>query len=91
MTETTCYQRNRETILNRSKICYNKNEGKKNQKERLKEREKCKYKELPEEEKNKKREYGRNKCLNISQEKKQKFKEYWKNYRESKRSQSSDQ
>ena len=29
MTETTCYQRNRETILNRSKICYNKNEGKK--------------------------------------------------------------
>ena len=29
MTETTCYQRNRETILNRAKICYNKNKGKK--------------------------------------------------------------
>ena len=29
MTETTCYQRNRETILNRAKICYDKNEGKK--------------------------------------------------------------
>ena len=29
MTETTCYQRNREAILNRAKICYNKNEGKK--------------------------------------------------------------
>ena len=38
------------------------------------------------EDKNKKREYGRNRYLNISEENKQRLKEYQKNYREAKKS-----
>ena len=45
MNETTCYQRNREVILNRAKDYY------KNNKELLRERAKNKYRELSEEEK----------------------------------------
>ena len=45
-----------------------------------------KYRNLSGEEKNKKREYGRNRYCNMSEEKKQRLKEYQKNYRESKKS-----
>ena len=43
-----------------------------------------KYRDLSEEEKNKKSEYGRNRYRNMSKEKKQELKEYQKNYREAK-------
>ena len=55
MGETTYYQRNREVILNRAEDYYQKN------KELLRERAKNKYRELSEEEKNIKREYGKKK------------------------------
>ena len=45
-----------------------------------------KYKNLSEENKNKKREYGKNRYLNLSEEKKEKLKEYQKKYREAKNS-----
>ena len=56
MSETTYYQRIREVILNRAKDYYENN------KELLRERERAKnkYRELSEEEKNIKREYGKN-------------------------------
>ena len=57
MSETTYYQRNREVILNRAKDYYEKN------KELLRERSKTKYRELSEEEKNIRREYGIIICL----------------------------
>ena len=53
MSGTTYYQRNREVILNRAKYYYENN------KELLRERAKDKYRELSEEEKNIKREYGK--------------------------------
>ena len=53
MSETTYYQRNREVILNGAKDYYENN------KELLRERAKNKYRELSEEEKNIKREYGK--------------------------------
>ena len=64
MSETTYYQRNREVILNRAKDYYENN------KELLRERERAKneYRELSEEEKNIKREYGKKDiitCLKI--------------------------
>ena len=52
-----------------------------NDKERLRGQARDKYKNLSEEEKNKKIEYG-NRCHNMSEEKKQRLKEYQKNYRE---------
>ena len=52
--EETYYQRNRDLILNRAKDYYG------NDKERLRKREKDKHINLCQEEKNKKREYGRN-------------------------------
>ena len=45
-----------------------------------------KYKNLSKKEKNKKREYGKNRYHNMSEEKKQKLKGYQKKYRESKNS-----
>ena len=53
MSETTYYQRNREVILNKAKDYYENN------KELLSERAKNKYRELSEEVKNIKREYGK--------------------------------
>ena len=53
MSETTYYHRNIEIVLNRANDYY------KNNKELLREREKNKYRELSEEEKNIKREYGK--------------------------------
>ena len=46
---------------------------------------------LSEEEKNKKREYGKNRYHDMPEEKKQKLKEYQKNYREAKKSQYNNQ
>ena len=53
MSEKTYYQRNRDVILNRAKDYYENN------KERLREQARDKYPNLFEEEKNKKREYGK--------------------------------
>ena len=61
-------------ILNRAKDYY------KNDKEKLRE----KYRNLSEE-KNKKREYERNRYHNMSAGKKQRLKEYQKNYRKAKK------
>ena len=53
----------------------------------MRDQAKDKYRNLYEEDKNKKRKYGKNRYRNISEEKKQKLKEYQKSYRESKKSQ----
>ena len=45
------------------------------------------YKNLPEEEKNEKREYGKNRYHKMSQEKKARLKEHQKNYYKAKKSQ----
>ena len=73
ISESTYYQRNRDYILNRAKDNY------KNDKERLRDNSRDKYRNLSEE-KNKKREYGENRYHNMSEKKKQKLKEYQKNY-----------
>ena len=78
MSETTYYQRNREVILNRPKDYYENN------KELLRMRLKNKHRELSDEEKNIKREYGK-KRYHMSEEKKKRLKEYLKNYREAKK------
>ena len=59
MSETTYYQRKREMILSKAKDYYENN------KELLRERERAKnkYRELSEEEKNIKREYGKKKDI----------------------------
>ena len=59
--------KNRNVILNKAKDFY------KNNKERLKQQARDKYRSLSEEEKNKKREYGKKRCHNMSEEKKQRL------------------
>ena len=54
-------------------------------KKRLREQARGKYKNLSEEEKNKKRAYGKNRHCNMSEEKKQRLKEYQENYRDAKK------
>ena len=75
MYNTTYYQRNKDEALNKAKE-YNKNNNK-----RLKKQAKdiYIYRNLSEEDKNEKREYGKNRYHNMSEEKKQKLKEYQKN------------
>ena len=63
MGETTHYKRNKETVSNRAK------HFDQNIKKVLREKARTKYRELPEEEKNVKGEYGRNRYHNISEEK----------------------
>ena len=71
----TYYQRNKDVILNKAKYYH------KNDKERLREQAKNKYRNLSKERNNnKKREYGKNRYRNMSEEKKQRLKEYQKNY-----------
>ena len=65
--ETTYYQRNRDVILDRAKKYYENN------KKVLKDKTRDKYKDLSDDEKNIKREYGRNR-YNMSKEKKTKTK-----------------
>ena len=71
--ELTYYQTNRDVILNRAKVYYE------NEKERLREQARDKYRNISGEEKNKKRENGQNRYHNMSEEKKQSLKEYQKN------------
>ena len=78
MSKTT-YQRNKDVTIKRAKDYYE------NDKERLREQVRYKYRNLSEEEENKTREYGRNRSHNMSEEKKQRLKEYQKNYREAKK------
>ena len=61
--DLTYYQRNRDVILNRTKY-YNEND-----KERLREQAKDKYRTLSEEEKNTKREYGKSRYHNYLKKK----------------------
>ena len=68
----TCYQRNRDLILNKAKDYYENDE------ERLRGQARDKYRNFSEEEKNKKREYGKSRYCNMSEEKKQRLKEYQK-------------
>ena len=70
--ELTHYQRNRDVILNKAKDYYE------NDKEGLRGQSRGKYRNLSEEEENKKTEYGKNRYHNISKEKKQILKEYQK-------------
>ena len=65
------YLRNKDVILNRAKEYY------KNDKVRLREQARDKYRNLSEG-KNKKREYGKNRYQNMSEERKQRLKEYQK-------------
>ena len=76
--EETYYQKNRDVILKRAKDY-------KNDKERLREQAKDKYRSLSEEEKNEKQKYGRNRYHTMSEEKKQRLKEYQKIYHEAKK------
>ena len=64
-------QKKQDVILNRAKDYY------KNDKERLRMQARDKYRNLSEEEKNKK-EYGKNRYHNMSEEKKMRLKEYQK-------------
>ena len=77
----TYYKKNRDVILNTAKDYYE------NDKKRLRGQAWDKYRNLSEEEKNKKGEYRKNRCLNMSEEKKKRLKEYQKSYCESKKSQ----
>ena len=78
MDNTTYQQRNRDVALNEAKEYYKNNNG------RLKKQARDKYRNLPEEDKNKKREYGKNRYHNMPEEKKQKLKEYQRKYYEAK-------
>ena len=79
----TYYQNNRDVILNRAKDYYE------NDKERLREQARGKYRKLSEEAKKKKREYRKNRYLNAWRKEK-KTKEYQKNYRKAKKFQYND-
>ena len=65
MNKATYYEKNREAILNRAKDYY------KNNKELLRERAKNKYRELPENEKDVKRLYQRDRYHNMTAEEKE--------------------
>ena len=79
MSETTYYQRNRAVILTRAKDYH------KNNKELFRERAKNKYRELSEEEKNIKREYGKKDIITCLKKIRKKKKKYQKNYGEAKK------
>ena len=84
MDNTAYYQRNREIRLNRGKDYYE------NDKERLREQARNKYRNLSEEDK-RKREYGKNRYHNMSEEKKQELKEYQKGrYQKAKKSKNNE-
>ena len=63
MNKSSYYQKNKDAIINRAKIYYHNNI------EFLRKRARKKYRELPEEEKMKKREYAENRYKNLSEEK----------------------
>ena len=70
--KTTYYRKSRGIILNTAKEYYENN------KEKLREQARNKYRRLSEKEKDIKREYGRNRYENMSEENKQRLKEYQK-------------
>ena len=70
MSETTYYQKNKPVILNRAKEYY------KNNKEALRLKARNKYRGLSEEERDIKREYGRNRYHKMPAENKQELKKY---------------
>ena len=72
-------------ILNIAKDYYE------NDKERLREQARDKYRNLSEEKQNKKREFGKNRHHNMSEGKQQILKDYQTNYREAKKSQYNNQ
>ena len=72
-------------ILNRAKDYYE------NDKERLREQARDKYRNLSEEKQNKKREFGKNRHHNMSEGKQQILKDYQTKYREAKKSQYNNQ
>ena len=73
------YQKNRDVILNRVKDYYENDKG------RLREQARDKYRNLSQEDKNKKKKiYGKSRYHSMSEEKKQRLKEYQKNYHEAK-------
>ena len=74
MSDLTNYQRNRDVITNRAKYYYENN------KERLREQAKDKYRNLSEEEKIKKREYGKIDISICLKKRKKRLKDYQKNY-----------
>ena len=74
-TDLTCYQKNRDVLLNKAKDYFKNNKAR------------DRYRNLTKEEKNKEREYGENRYCNMSEEKKQRLKEYQKICREAKKSQ----
>ena len=79
-TNLTFYQKIRDVILNRVKGYYE------NDKERIRRKARDKYINLSEEEKNKKREYGKKIDISICLKKRKKrLKEYQKNYCEAKK------
>ena len=63
MNKSSCYQNNKDATINIAKNYYHNNT------EVLRERARNKYRELPEEEKIKKREYAKNRYKNVSEEK----------------------
>ena len=63
MSDLTYYQKNRVVIQNRAKGCYE------NDNKILREQSRDKYRNLSKQEKNKKREYGKNRYCNMSEEK----------------------
>ena len=67
-TDLTYHQKNRDVILNLAKGYYE------NDTERLRRKVIDKYRNISVEEKNKKREYGKNRYRNMSKEKKQRLK-----------------
>ena len=67
-TDLTYHQKNRDVILNLAKGYYE------NDTERLRRKVIDKYRNISVEEKNKKREYGKNRYRNMSEEKKQRLK-----------------
>ena len=73
MSGTTYYEKNRDVKLNRAKDYYENNKL-------LRERAKNKYRELPENEKDVKKLYQRNRYHNMNAEKKQRLKKYQRNY-----------
>ena len=71
-TYLTYYQRNRDLILNRAKYYYE------NDKERLRKKERDKYRNLSEEEKSKIKKYVKHRYCNLYEEKTERLKEYQK-------------
>ena len=81
------YKNEREYWFNLSKKPRRKAKDYYKNKETLRGQARDKYRNLSQEEKNKKRAYGKNRYLNMSEGKKQRLKEYQKHYRDSKNSQ----